>query len=641
MYYRGIVVLLLYLCVVPGWGQRFADSKNLPRAALKAWEKGVVMAKEGRLEQAATYLLKATEIAPDFVDALFALANVRYDMGQLEAAKLLYEQVVALAPGYKPDYWYNLALVQMKLHQFDEAAMHFQKYLGMQPHSEWRRRRAQQHLQHCKQVAPFYAHPVPFEPFNLGPGINTAEPEYLPSITADETVLVYTAVRNGQEDFYLSRRDSTGRWTKGRPIESLNTPLNEGSQSISADGRYLVFAACNRRDGQGRCDIYFSEKTLTGWTEPQNIGPPINTSSWESQPSISADGQRLFFTARRPGGLGGSDIWVSHRQLDGSWGTPQNLGPVINTAGEEQSPFIHPDGRTLYFKSTGHIGLGGYDLFVSQQRADGSWTTPRNLGYPINTESNEGTLVVSLDGRTAYFDSDRTDLPGHQGSYDIYAFELYEAVRPSPVTYVSGEIRDANTHVPLQAMVEVFDLTMNQPLARTTADPLGRYLLCLPAGAKYALHASHEGYLFYSAHFALDSNAVPDHPYQLDIWLQPVQTESEKAVVLRNIFFDFGSAELRPESEEELSHLLELLRAHPKMKIEIRGHTDNVGSDVDNQALSEARAKSVYDWLVAHGIAPQRLRWRGFGETQPVAPNDTPEGRSKNRRIEFVIVADQ
>ncbi len=632
------------LCM--GWGlvpaQRLAADKDLPRAARKNWEKGMSLARDGQLEAAARALQKALAAAPDFVDALFALGNVRYDQGRLSEAERLYEQALEWAPDYKADYWYNLALAEMKQHKFEEAASHFERYLDMNPRSEWRRKRAARHLAHCRQVAPFYAHPVPFEPYNLGPAINTPEAEYLPSLTADEAVLVYTAVRGGQEDFFLSRRDSSGQWGAGRPIASLNTPLNEGSQSISADGRFLVFAACNREDGQGRCDIYYSEKVLDRWTPPRNMGPPVNTRAWESQPALSADGRRLFFTARREDGIGASDIWVSERQPDGSWGPPRNLGPVINTEGEEQSPFIHPDGRTLYFKSTGHPGLGGYDLFMSRQQPDGSWSTPRNLGYPINTEANEGSLVVSLDGRTAYFDSDRQDLPGHMGSYDLYAFELYEAVRPLPVTYVRGVVRDKYTSAPLQALIEVFDLTGQRLLARTTADLTGHYLLCLPAGARYAFHATHEGYLFYSEHFALDSLAVPERPYRLDIWLQPLDAPTAAAdtapIALRNIFFDFGSALLRPESEEELERLRQLLQAHPEMKIEIRGHTDDVGSEEANQQLSEARARAVYEWLVAHGIEAERLQWRGFGERQPVADNATPQGRSRNRRIEFVVI---
>ncbi len=640
---RRLASLLCFVCgLAAAQAQQFVDSETLPRTARKAWEKGIERARAGQLDEASALLEKALVSAPDFVDALFALGNVRYDQGRLDEAEKLYEQALALAPDYKADFWYNLALTEMKLRKFDEAQTHFERFLSMNPRSRWRRDRAQQHLEHCRRVAPLYAHPVPFEPYNLGPGINTPEAEYLPSLTADEAVLVYTAVRRGQEDFYMSRRDSSGQWGPGQPISSLNTRLNEGSQSISADGRLLVFAACNRDDGQGRCDIYFSEKILDRWTPPRNMGPPVNTRAWESQPSISADGQRLFFTARKEGGLGASDIWMSERRPDGSWGEPRNLGAPINTSGDEQSPFIHPDGRTLYFKSNGHDGLGGYDLYVSRLQADGSWSEPQNLGYPINTEANEGSLVVSLDGRTAYFDSDRADLPGHMGSYDLYAFELYEAARPLPVTYVRGTVRDARTDAPLQARVEVYDLGGQRLLARTTADLTGSYLLCLPAGARYAFHAEHEGYLFYSDHFDLDTSAVPDKPYRLDIRLQPLEggrPATGEAIALRNIFFDFGSATLRPESEEELERLLRLLEAHPDMKIEIRGHTDDVGTEAANQALSEARARAVFDWLVAHGIDASRLRWRGFGESQPIAGNDTPEGRARNRRIEFVVIS--
>jgi outer membrane protein OmpA-like peptidoglycan-associated protein len=372
----------------------------------------------------------------------------------------------------------------------------------------------------------------------------------------------------------------------------------------------------------------------------------VNTSAWESQPSLSANGRQLFFASDRPGGQGRNDIWVSDRNPDGSWGNPRPLSDSINTAGMDQSPFIHPDGQTLYFMSDGHPGMGQTDLYYSRLRPDGKWGKPQNMGYPINTTANEGALVVGLSGEKAYFATDRADIAGRapEGRIpysNIFEFDLYPEARPRPVTYLLVKVLDAQTGAPLLAQADILELEEQTLFASSTTDEKGELLVCLPAGRDYALNVNKEDYLFYSENFALSDSFSLNRPFEVEAALEPVKTTSDeerKPIVLRNVFFETGSAELLPESRGELDRLVLLLEENPDIHIRINGHTDNVGSEEDNLQLSDARAASVLAYLNQAGIAKSRLESKGFGETQPMAPNDTPAGRRLNRRTEFVIV---
>ncbi len=472
--------------------------------------------------------------------------------------------------------------------------------------------------------------------------------EYFPCLTADGEMLVFTRnvmppnpIGQRNEDFYTSRKaDSV--WQKAQPLSGVNTGLNEGAQAISPDGSWLVFTACNRDDegAQGNCDLYWSQLKSSGWTTPKPFSSSINSSAWDAQPTIGADNKTIIFTSSRPGTLGKLDLWETNRQPDGKWSKPQNLGPGINTEGDEHMPYLHPDGQTLYFSSAVLPGMGGNDLFVARRQPDGSWGNPQNLGYPINTKGEEGMLVVSLDGATAYFASNRK---GGKGGIDIYQFELPAHARPQPVTYARAKVKDAVSGKPLVAKVDFTDLKTGLSYVSAYTKSDGSFLVCLPAGKDYALNVSREKYLFYSENFNLTEIATFEKPFLLNIELQPIGDESaaaaagSKPIALRNVFFETGSAALRPESFAELDRLAALLTEMQTLKIQINGHTDNVGDDVSNQKLSEARAKSVYEYLVAKNIAAERLKFKGYGESQPVESNDTAEGRGRNRRTEFVV----
>jgi outer membrane protein OmpA-like peptidoglycan-associated protein len=337
----------------------------------------------------------------------------------------------------------------------------------------------------------------------------------------------------------------------------------------------------------------------------------------------------------------------------GKWGSPVNLGDSINTVMEERCPFLHADNQTLYFSSNGHPSFGGHDFFFSRRLPTGRWDVPQNLGSPINTTGEEASLVISLDGKTAYFASERTEngaaLDPNLMDTDLYAFELYEGARPRPVTYVRATVYDAETRMPLVALAEVINLATTRRTTSDTTDAFGVFLICLPIGQDFALNVRKTGYLFHSENFKLSEGNTRDKPYLLDIYLMPIREAdttgtatgvppAAKPVVLRNVFFDTGSATLRPESNIELDILKNLLVENPSLRIRLNGHTDNVGSDSDNLNLSSNRAKAVYDYLVTAGIAASRLNYKGFGETMPIDTNDTPEGRQNNRRTEFEVL---
>jgi outer membrane protein OmpA-like peptidoglycan-associated protein len=625
----------------------------------------------GQLDDAADDFGKALKMDPTFIDAQIQWANVKNKQAKLAEAKAGYERALAIDSAYETGLYYSLGIVEFDMGQYGAAAAQLEHYLKIAVKiSPNRKAVAEKYLRNAAFADQAYKHPVPFNPVNLGPNINTKDAEYLPTLTADGEALIYTAFKGGQEDFYRSEK-LNGEWQPGKPIEAVNTPNNEGAQSISADGKLLVFTACHRRDGLGGCDLFYSELKNGKWTAVKNIGAPINTPGWESQPSLASDGNTLYFAAERRGGKGGKDIWVSHRMADGKWGSPENLQDPVNSPGDEQSPFIHADGQTLYFMSNGHPGMGGFDLYLARKREYAGqptlpWGIPQNLGYPINTQGNEGALSVSLDGQTAFFATDIAsiekqgsaafDNPQGKGETDIYSFELPENARPNPVTYVKATVRDAATGKPVYARVEFFvlqkeNLTGQFPTkgsylyATSITEADGEFLVTLPAGGNYALNVSKEKYLFYSENFALTEPGTVDEPFKLDIALLPVPAAGgagtppvAKPIVLKNIFFETGSAALLEESRMELARLKKLLDENPALKIQINGHTDDVGSEADNLRLSEDRAKAVHDHLTQNGIDANRLKYKGFGETAPATSNDTEEGRRQNRRTEYVII---
>jgi outer membrane protein OmpA-like peptidoglycan-associated protein len=625
---------------------------------------------QGKIPTAISFFKDALNEEPNYTEAWLMLGEIYEQSNRPDSAIFAYRQFANLDPNIHPRAIHNLAALEYSQGFFEEAEKSFLKYLTFPIRSDDIRARANASLEKARIAVKFKNNPVPFNPVNLGDSINTDMDEYFPSLTVDQKTLVITkrsivqaggvAIqpfdRSGRtpinanqiqtitvdktvtyrEDFFISTFcDSTQTWSKAvRMPEPVTSENNEGAQSISPDGRYLFFAGCNRRDGLGSCDIYVSRKIGDTWGQPFNLLAPVNTGAWESQPSIAPDGKTLYFASNRPGGKGGSDIWMSVLQDDGMWSKPVNLGDSVNTSGSETSPFIHYDNQTLYFSSDGHAGLGGMDMFYVRKKSDGTWGTPVNLGYPINSHKDEISLIVNSTGDMAYFSSDR---PGGKGGQDIYMFELYRDARPLAVSYLQGKLFDARTHSPLEAKFEIINLRTGQIVASAESDQVsGDFLVSLPSDGSYALNISRDGYLFHSEHFELGDIANQIKPKTIDVPLAEIR--KGESTVLRNIFFETNEFRLKPESTQELERLVKMMRENPNIRIEISGHTDNVGSESLNQRLSENRAKAVYDFLISRGIRPDRLIYAGYGLSRPIAPNDTEEGRAQNRRTEIQIL---
>jgi outer membrane protein OmpA-like peptidoglycan-associated protein len=397
----------------------------------------------------------------------------------------------------------------------------------------------------------------------------------------------------------------------------------------------MIFTACEGRKGYGSCDLYYTYKNGEQWVIPENLGPNINTQYWESQPSLSADGNVLFFVSNRPGGKGGRDIYMSRRGDDGAWQPAENVGEPINTPGDEVSPFIHANGLNLFFSSNEHPGFGGFDLFYSEWER-GAWQEPINLGYPINNGEDQVSLFISASGLTGYYSNERK-----QGNVYIesklYQFDVPPEIQVKrAVSYVKGRVVDAQSGKPIPAAVELYDLQTDERSGRVLTDSLtGEYMITLPEGTEYALYVNKDGYLFDSRHFSLDTEEVRNVVLE-DILLNRI--EKGKSVNLNNLFFDFDAYTLRDKSKTELKKIVTFLQRYPELRIEVEGHTDNVGNSGYNQSLSENRAKAVYAFLVQAGIAEDRIASKGYGMSKPIATNETEAGRQQNRRIAFKIL---
>ncbi len=597
-----------------------------------------------KYQLAAESIDKAVALDPNFLEAQLLRAEIYSDMKERDKAIESYRAVLRIDSTFFPNAMYNLGRLEFRLGRYEEALKHLEAFLKYKDNDQRVVKKADRDIRNCRFAIRGIQHPVPFDPVNLGPSINSPLDEYWPSLTADEQTIVFTVLVPGrylrmrdfeqqdyQEDFYISHKTDTG-WAMRQPLgEPINSRLNEGAQSLSADGKVMFFTACNRPDGMGRCDIYRSDKLHSGWSNPANVGPPIDSRNWEAQPSISADGKTLWFVSNRPGGQGNMDIWYSHFE-NGRWSIPVNAGSKINTPGNEMSPFIHNDDQTLYFSSDGHPGYGGFDLFITRKQADSTWSEPMNLGYPINTYNDEIGLFVNAEGDKGYFSTDREEGRGK----DIYSFMLYDSIRPHFVTYMKGKVYDAANKRPLRAHILLVDLQKNEVVMDAMSGKDGYFLVCIPTNRDYALNVSRDGYLFYSDHFPLKGVHRIEKPYIKDVPLKPIRVG--EVMVLKNIFFEFDSYELKPESISELEYLRDLLVKNPGLRIEIGGHTDSKGSNQYNMDLSKQRARVVYQYLIDHGIDKSRLTYKGYGETRPVSTNATEEGRAANRRTEIRII---
>jgi outer membrane protein OmpA-like peptidoglycan-associated protein/tetratricopeptide (TPR) repeat protein len=629
--------LLLVFCLLPliVFAQKQTSSTN--KQAQKAYEQANYFISENLYDKAISELNQAVSLDQKFLAAYQQLGDLYRKFGKYSNALDNYSRILSIDPEFHPITYFGIADSELNTGNYRQAIEHFNKYLTYPGLNSASIDKINKFIRDCKFSLEALKSPVPFKPINMGPAINSKEDEYLPVITADESMIIFTRQQNRNEDFYKSEKRN-GKWAVAEFLsKEINTPnFNEGAQNISPDGNYLFFTGCNRPDGLGRCDIYISKREGNDWSQPFNIGGPVNTAGWESQPSISANGRTLYFVSTRQGGYGGYDIWSSELNTDGTWSNPVNLGKEINTSYDEHSPFIHPDNESLYFSSNGWPGMGNKDVFISRKAYLGEkqtgWQKPENLGFPINTFAEESGLSISTDGKLAFFSSNQKE--GY-GKLDIYSFELPEKMKPKAVTYVKGKVFDNLSKEALDAHIQITNLINGQTIYDEITDPEnGEFLAALPAGKSYGLTVSKEGYLFYSQNFTLIGN-LEKQPFNIDVSLQKI--EIGKMVILNNVFFETNQYDLLPESMAELQQLILFLRENPTISIEIGGHTDKIGEDQSNLILSTNRAKIVYEYLIKNKIPLTKLSFKGFGEGQPISDNDTEQGRKNNRRTEFKI----
>lgn len=632
--------LFLIGCILLSTGcfSQVKTMKDADKKALNYANEARISMSSGQVDKAIEYLKMSIEIEPNFIDAWNTLANFYFYRSDLTNAATAFEKTIALDPKYDYSAYITLAIIYLNQEKFDQATTTIDQLMAFEDITAKQKLTGTQIKQNCEFAKDAMLHPVPFDVKNLGATVNTKNAEYFPALTADDEYLYFTKrdyiTGHPQEDIWYSRNDKKGGWLPAQRVsENVNSEdYNEGAHTISPTGKYLIFTKCESPGGYGSCDLFISKRDGDDWGLPQNLGPNINTGAFESQASISGDGKTLYFV--RAVSKDNTQIFYSTLEEKIGFSVAKPLSDVINTPYREQRPFIHPDNNTLYFLSDGHPGMGGDDIFVSHRQADGTWGPPMNLGYPINTSSDESGLFISLDGQTAYFASDRK---GGLGMDDLYSFNLYEAARPGVVTYVKGTVKDIDSKLPLKADIQLFDVATGEKITTMSSDiKNGSFLITLPVGKDYMYNVSKDGYLFYSENFSLESKEG-NQPYLLDVQLSKIKEGI--SIVLKNIFFETNKADLKPESKTELNKLVDLLTKNITLKIEIGGHTDNVGADADNLKLSDARAKSVMAYLITNGISADRLTAKGYGETLPIADNATPEGRAQNRRTEFKVTS--
>ena len=651
---KNIILVFVFFISINLSGQIKLSSKN--RSAIKDYNSGVSFYGAGKKSEASSALISALTKDPNFIEAYLVLGDLYHSQDDHKKEVEILKKAVAIDSTFFPTTYLNIGIAAYLNADYEESILWLERY-------KWRfsddrtAPKVNMWLERVRFAEESVNNQYNIQLYSAGDSINSEFDEYWPSLTADEQTMIFTVLvpRNldlfyekelpksaiyFQEDFYYSTKEELG-WLKRKELGgAINTDGNEGAQTLSADGNWMFFTACGRQDGRGSCDIYFSERKEEGWSEPVNLGMPVNTPYWESQPSFSSDGKTLLFVSNRPGGVGGKDIWEANIQDFKKDGTPifgnvRCLGTNINTNKDENSPFLHHDNKTLYFSSNGRPGMGEMDIFFSRRGANGEWKPPVNLGYPINTSGDEIGFVVNAKGNRAYFSSDGRE--EFATTKNIYWFDLPAPLQPEPVIYVKGRVYDFESKETLAANFQLQDLVSGADIVTTKGNrSTGEFLVCLPLGNRYSFRVSHPGFLFYSGHFDIKGDHPLDAPFLLDVALHPIKQGAK--TTLKNIFFEVDSYELRSDSKIELNGLIEFMKDNKDVKIQIGGHTDNQGKASYNQLLSESRAKEVRNYLIMNGVKGDRVEFKGFGMNRPIDNNATEDGRANNRRTEITVL---
>ena len=630
-YFYRIFFTALFGCIflLPAQGQVLLSSTN--KKALDAYEKGNQFLKERNIEKAFGEFEEAIERDKLFAEPYFQLGRLYEQNRQFGNAILNYEKAVNAQEKTSVTEIAAQQVGQLYLRkgEYQKALIFLEKGIAAVSPSNQKRYRTR--IENCKFAIKSISKPLIINPLELPKSVNKFQSQYFPVLTADRETLIYTGNQDSDENLYVASVKGNV-WTEPISIsEKINTKENEGTASISADGRTLVFTSCGGRKGFGSCDLFISYKQGDNWISPQNLGSNINSGEWESQPSLSADGRTLYFVSDRKGSLGKRDIWMSKLDSINTWTKAINLGNPVNTTEDDLSPFIHANGKTLFFASEGHIGMGGLDLYFTENQQN-KWKTPENLGYPLNTFEDQVALFVTADAKKAYYSLERDQEDKYRRA-KIVEIEVPESLQAKfkATSFLKGIVYDAQTKQKLQADIELISLKNNELMGKISSDAqTGTYTSVLTSGGEYAVFVSKKGYFFKSLNFDFSDKIGLDKI--LDIPLEPIKKEAKE--ILNNIFFDTAKWNLKSESTVELDKLVALLKANPGLPIEISGHTDDVGKDADNLLLSQKRAKSVVDYLAQKGVNILKIKAEGYGKTRPYLPNSSDENRKLNRRIE-------
>lgn len=634
------------------------------KKAEKLYKKGSSEFKAHRLISASKYFKEAIDIEPDYVDANYGLAKVFTFQEKYSTAKRYYLKVAALCPTYDVYVFYYLGQIYLGSDSFDSSYYYMNEFAkGVEELTPEQRKlyknldsdydHADSAKYYAKNMSIIKTKKVPFNP-SFVKNVSSKSDEYLPVISPDNDLCLYTrkiqtaatktvwsdAQFTYQEKFMCSERKD-GNFDEGYEMPSpFNENDNEGGATLTVNNKYLFYTVCKllKDNYYLNCDICTSTNENGTWSDITSVSSKVNgDKTWESQPSVSNDGKDLYFISDRKGGYGGYDIYVTHK-LDSGWSVPENLGSNINSAGNEKSPFIHTDNQTLYFSSTGWPGVGGYDIFYSRKDINGKFSKPTNIGYPINSESDDVGFFVSTDGHYGYFASNDTTRFKGPGGWDVYSFELYQDARPDTVLFVKGNVKDEVKDSPTTATVELKNVKTRQVTEVEVDSVTGKYVIATVFKNDYMLTVKKDDYAYTSKYISKEDTAVADHPTDVKVDFEVKPIEVGEAYRLNDIYFAYGSYDLTDMSKLIIDGFIDFLNDHPTMKVSIHGHTDNISGADFNMTLSENRAKTVYEYMVANGIDASRLSYKGYGLTQPIASNDTEEGRAKNRRTEFVII---
>lgn len=638
-----LTTIILFLIAGSLQAQDFRKKPEVSSSVLKKYEKAQELSQANKYADALDLFAACQKKDSLFYDAFYRAGIIYAILGDFEQAEARFLYCMLLNADYRKDLRLNLGQVKLEQEQYEEAIQYFEDYLDSKPRNENQIAIVQKMIIDARFMSSVKKD-IPFDPKPMVQ-FNTKRDEYFPTISIEGDEFVFTRrvifEDKPNEDFFRSRLNDQGEWSAPVSYTAMNTPLSEGARSLSADGKTVIVTYCNQRGGIGRCDLYKSELIDGKWTNYKNLNRPINSPYWESQPSISANGEFLIFSSDRPGGYGGIDLWISSLQSDNTWTDPVNMGPKINTALDDRSPFLHSDGRTLYFSSNGHPGFGGFDFFISRLDDTSNWSVPENLGSPLNTDKDQGMLIVNFQGDKAYLASNRSFIDPTESSkdsnYDLYEFDLYEEARPQKAVFVRGIVRDAVTLEPIVASIELADIRRSDSEIVKVTDTDGQFLYVLEDKREYGIFAQADGYLLNSLNFNLLDDQM-ESSKGLEIFLMPVSKEpTDDQTILENVFFESGSATLKDKSFLELDKLAALILDN-NLSIRVIGHTDDVGTTEDNLKLSESRAEAVVNYLVGQGVDPSSLQFEGRGENEPIADNTTVAGRKRNRRTSFMLL---